>query len=250
MMPTDSQTLGLLSANMGFLTNMVRDLQTEVAGLRAELRDSSRSTSEASSPVKEKKEKKKKKEVPEGHIKKPPTAFLMWQNEYFRPTFKEENPDVPPKEVSSAAGAAWKAMSEEEKAPWTDKYNTAKAAWDLATGKPTGGKKVETVITDETSQTSILDQVLGNTSEKSAPEEELSKEDKKAAKKAAKKAEKLAAKKAEKLAAKKAEKLAAQKQSEKEEEKEEEVEENDTPLQHDKLVVESGSDTEEEEDEE
>ena len=233
MQNTDSQTLGLLSANVGFLTNMVRDLQTEMAGLRAELasRGSSDSTSDALSPVKkEKKEKKKKKEVPEGHVKKPATAFLMWQNEHFRPTYKEQNPGVAPKDVSSAAGPAWKALTDEEKAPWTEKYAVAKAAWDLATGKPAGGKKVETMVAADASPAdapSIIDQVLGNSpaasvtsdadaaasgsdTEEDEPEvKELSAEEKKAekqaAKKAAKKAEKLAAKKA----AKKAEKLAA-----------------------------------------
>ena len=177
---TQSQIL----AQLLMLTNQVGKLQEEVVDLRSQLareptkmvKDSTSATISATSEVK--KAKKAKKEKPEGYIKKPATAFLMWQNESFRAKFKEEHPEEPPKAVASAAGPVWKAMSEEEKAPWVEKYKIAQAAYHKASGKITETKKVVTVSDDEPS---IIDKVLD------APKEET-KEEKKARKAAKKKA--------------------------------------------------------------
>jgi high mobility group protein B1 len=185
---TQSQIL----AQLLMLTNQVGKLQEEVVDLRSQLareptkmvKDSTSATISATSEVK--KAKKAKKEKPEGYIKKPATAFLMWQNESFRAKFKEEHPEEPPKAVASAAGPVWKAMSEEEKAPWLAKYKIAQAVYHEATGKMTKTKEV-VAVSDETPTPT--------------PKEET-KEEKKA-KRAAKKAAK-AAKEATKEAAKEA----------------------------------------------
>jgi hypothetical protein len=197
MSSADTQTQIL--AQLLMLTNQVGKLQEEVVDLRSQLARQPNekiietSTGSISATSEPKKSKKAKKEKPEGYIKKPATAFLMWQNEYFRTKFKEEHPEEPPKAVASAAGPVWKAMSDEEKAPWVEKYNIAKAEYDLATGKT--GKKVV---------------VISDTAPTPAPKEET-KEEKKARRAAKKKAKEEAnAKAAEEAALKQAGELELQ----------------------------------------
>ena len=199
---TQSQILAQLLQ----LTNQVGKLQEEVVDLRSQLarepakmvKDSASTTISAtiSATSEVKKAKKAKKVKPEGYIKKPATAFLMWQNESFRAKFKAEHPEEPPKAVASAAGPVWKAMSEEEKAPWLAKYKIAQAAYHEATGKMTKTKEVVAVSDEAPTPT---------------PKEET-KEEKKA-KRAAKKAAK-AAKEVAKEAAKEVAKEAVDESSE------------------------------------
>ena len=201
---TQSQIL----AQLLMLTNQVGKLQEEVVDLRSQLarepvkmvKDSTSTTISATSEVK--KAKKAKKVKPEGYIKKPATAFLMWQNESFRAKFKAEHPEEPPKAVASAAGPVWKAMSEEEKAPWLAKYKIAQAAYHEATGKMTKTKEV-VAVSDEAPTPAPT------------PKEETKEEKKarRAAKKAAK-AAKEAAKEAAKDAAKEVAKEAVDESSE------------------------------------
>ena len=187
MSSADTQTQIL--AQLLMLTNQVGKLQEEVVDLRSQLARQPNekiietSTGSISATSEPKKSKKAKKEKPEGYIKKPATAFLMWQNESFRAKFKEEHPEEPPKAVASAAGPVWKAMSEEEKAPWVEKYKIAKAEYDLATGKITETKKVVTVSDDEPS---IIDKVLDTSKEETKEEKKARKAAKKKAKEEAK----------------------------------------------------------------
>ena len=207
MSSIDTQTQIL--AQLLMLTNQVGKLQEEVVDLRGQLArqpaekvvETSSASISATGEVK--KAKKAKKEKPEGYIKKPATAFLMWQNESFRAKFKEEHPEEPPKAVASAAGPVWKAMSEEDKAPWLEKYNIAKAEYNLATGKT--DKKVVTVSDEESA---IPDSPKVETKEE---EKKRQKADEKAAEKAAK-AERKAARAKTRLEreAKKAKEAAAQ----------------------------------------
>ena len=172
MSSADTQTQIL--AQLLMLTNQVGKLQEEVVDLRSQLARQPNekiietSTGSISATSEPKKSKKAKKEKPEGYIKKPATAFLMWQNESFRAKFKEEHPEEPPKAVASAAGPVWKAMSEEEKAPWLEKYNIAKAEYNLATGKTAEPKKVVTV----SDEVPIADEVPVVSSKKAKHEEE------------------------------------------------------------------------------
>jgi hypothetical protein len=179
---SSADTQSQILAQLLMLTNQVGKLQEEVVDLRSQLarapakmvKDTTSATSEP------KKAKKAKKEKPEGYIKKPATAFLMWQNESFRAKFKEEHPEEPPKAVASAAGPVWKAMSEEEKAPWTEKYKIAQAAYHKASGKITETKKVVTVSDDEPS---IIDKVLDTSKEETKEEKKARKAAKKTTKK-------------------------------------------------------------------
>ena len=183
---SSADTQSQILAQLLMLTNQVGKLQEEVVDLRSQLareptkmvKDTTSATISATSEVK--KAKKAKKEKPEGYIKKPATAFLMWQNESFRAKFKEEHPEEPPKAVASAAGPVWKAMSDEEKAPWVEKYKIAQAAYHKASGKITETKKVVTVSDDEPS---IIDKVLDTSKEETKEEKKARKAAKKATKK-------------------------------------------------------------------
>ena len=183
---SSADTQSQILAQLLMLTNQVGKLQEEVVDLRSQLareptkmvKDTTSATISATSEVK--KAKKAKKEKPEGYIKKPATAFLMWQNESFRAKFKEEHPEEPPKAVASAAGPVWKAMSDEEKAPWVEKYKIAQAAYHKASGKITETKKVVTVSDDEPS---IIDKVLDTSKEETKEEKKARKAAKKTTKK-------------------------------------------------------------------
>ena len=58
--------------------------------------------------------------------KKNPTAYIRFCNQE-RSRLKQELPDTPPKEVLVILGARWKALSDEEKQPFKDAYQAAKA---------------------------------------------------------------------------------------------------------------------------
>ena len=182
---SSADTQSQILAQLLMLTNQVGKLQEEVVDLRSQLaREPTKMVKDTTSATSEvKKAKKAKKEKPEGYIKKPATAFLMWQNESFRAKFKEEHPEEPPKAVASAAGPVWKAMSDEEKAPWVEKYKIAQAAYHKASGKITETKKVVTVSDDEPS---IIDKVLDTSKEETKEEKKARKAAKKKAKEEAK----------------------------------------------------------------
>jgi len=71
--------------------------------------------------------------------KKPSTAWMMWKNEVFGDAFKLSNPG---ESLAKASGLAWKALSDEEKAPWQTRYREAKAKWDKET-------RTVTIVSDE-----------------------------------------------------------------------------------------------------
>ncbi|KAH0917205.1 hypothetical protein HID58_024865, partial [Brassica napus] len=65
--------------------------------------------------------------------KRPPSAFFVFLDD-FRREFKEANPNnksvAAVSEVGKAAGAKWKSMSEEEKAPYATKAETRKSEYN------------------------------------------------------------------------------------------------------------------------
>ena len=78
--------------------------------------------------------------------KKPATAWMMWKNEVFGPAFKLSNPGEP---LAGASGIAWKALSDEEKAPWRIRYIEAKANLAKAT-------RTVTIVSDELQSDDIV----------------------------------------------------------------------------------------------
>jgi len=178
MSSTDTQTQIL--AQLIMLTNQVGKLQTEVIELRHGATHNSvytatSATGDTKKPIMEKKLKKVK---PEGHVKKHPNAFLMWQNEHFRAQYKTDHPGEPAKAIATAAGPVWKAMTDQEKEPWQTKYKAAQAVYHVAVGKSDSPKNA----TMGCWRGCILDLVLN--------QDTVPDEDKKVAKKAEKRTEK------------------------------------------------------------
>ncbi|CDP16974.1 unnamed protein product [Coffea canephora] len=80
----------------------------------------------------EPKAKKGKKAKNPNALKRPPTAFFIFMDD-FRKSFKEANPDC--KSVSVVAkegGEKWKSMTEEEKQPYVDRAAELKAEYERA----------------------------------------------------------------------------------------------------------------------
>ncbi|KAL5211273.1 hypothetical protein ABZP36_022120 [Zizania latifolia] len=92
---------------------------------------------------------KRKKAAASGKPKRPPSAFFVFMSE-FRQEYQAQNPNNKSvANVSKAAGEKWRAMSEEEKAPYVDKagqkkqdYEKSKANFDKK--ESTSSKKAKT----------------------------------------------------------------------------------------------------------
>ena len=206
----DSNQLGKLQEEVVDLrldSNQLGKLQEEVVDLRSQLaREPVKKVNNTNSATSEvKKAKKTKKVKPEGHIKKPESSYMMWLQKHYIPFHKTIYPDMPRTALVSLSSPVWKAMSEEQQAPWVEKYNIAKAEYNLATGKTAEPKKVVTVSDEESA---IPDSPKVETKEE---EKKRQKADEKAAEKAAK-AERKAARAKTRLEreAKKAKEAAAQ----------------------------------------
>jgi len=102
--------------------------ETKVAALEAAM---------ASTPKKEKKTKKPKREKMEGEPNRPTTSYMRWLSEN-RVTIKSgledsgdfEDGKVRAKDVTKKAGELWKALSEEDRAPYMSAYAKEKASYD------------------------------------------------------------------------------------------------------------------------
>ncbi|KAB8088356.1 hypothetical protein EE612_012926 [Oryza sativa] len=69
---------------------------------------------------------KRKKAAASGKPKRPPSAFFVFMSE-FRQEYQAAHPDNKSvAAVSKAAGEKWRAMSEQEKAPYVDKAGQKK----------------------------------------------------------------------------------------------------------------------------
>ncbi|KIM20726.1 hypothetical protein M408DRAFT_54305, partial [Serendipita vermifera MAFF 305830] len=61
--------------------------------------------------------------------KRPPSAYLLYQNEV-RKDIREQNPDMKYPEVLQEISKMWTALSDEEKKPYLDATGLAKAEYD------------------------------------------------------------------------------------------------------------------------
>ena len=66
-----------------------------------------------------------KSQAKAGAPKRPLSAYFLWSQEH-RPTFVSQNKGVKVTEIAKLMGAAWKGLSEQEKAPYQDKAKQAK----------------------------------------------------------------------------------------------------------------------------
>lgn len=85
--------------------------------------DTSSSSSSSSAPKKRTKRAKKVKD--ENAPKRPCNTFLLFLQDKLKP-YKAEHPDKAHKEVTKELGDQWKKMSDEEKKPYTEKYEENK----------------------------------------------------------------------------------------------------------------------------
>lgn len=66
--------------------------------------------------------------------KRPKSSYFLFCDDE-RANVTEENPDLKPQEVSSELGKLWKALSDEEKAPYIERAAEAKAKYNKECGK-------------------------------------------------------------------------------------------------------------------
>jgi len=88
---------------------------------KAKAEAAAQSSESSSSSSREKKPKKKKRKKDPNAPKMPINAFLFWTKEN-RNKVKEQHPDVEGKDVTKLCGKLWKALSEEDKKPYVEKY--------------------------------------------------------------------------------------------------------------------------------
>ncbi|KAK4720663.1 hypothetical protein R3W88_010896 [Solanum pinnatisectum] len=105
------------------------NLEAQVVENQTEVKKPAAKSKEKSTEPKPKREKKPKNP---NALKRPPTAFFVFMDD-FRQTFKAANPDC--KSVSMVAkegGEKWKSMTDEEKKPYQEKAAELKAAYEKA----------------------------------------------------------------------------------------------------------------------
>ncbi|KAL3338760.1 hypothetical protein AABB24_027733 [Solanum stoloniferum] len=105
------------------------NLEAQVVENQTEVKKPATKSKEKSTEPKPKREKKPKNP---NALKRPPTAFFVFMDD-FRQTFKAANPDC--KSVSTVAkegGEKWKSMTDEEKKPYQEKAAELKAAYEKA----------------------------------------------------------------------------------------------------------------------
>ncbi|KAK6790822.1 hypothetical protein RDI58_009903 [Solanum bulbocastanum] len=103
--------------------------EAQVVENQTEVKKPAAKSKEKSTEPKPKREKKPKNP---NALKRPPTAFFVFMDD-FRQTFKAANPDC--KSVSTVAkegGEKWKSMTDEEKKPYQEKAAELKAAYEKA----------------------------------------------------------------------------------------------------------------------
>ncbi|EOD41706.1 hypothetical protein EMIHUDRAFT_49282, partial [Emiliania huxleyi CCMP1516] len=76
-------------------------------------------------PEKRPQKKKKDKDAP----KRGMSAYMLWMNAN-RPRLKEEHPDAKVTDIGRIAGAKWKEMDAEAKAPWDARAKADKQRYE------------------------------------------------------------------------------------------------------------------------
>ncbi|XP_050235098.1 high mobility group B protein 7-like [Mercurialis annua] len=116
-----------------FEAKIKMNLEAQVVAKPAEPKKKSaeRKKSTSTEP-KAKKAKKENKGDNPNKLKRPPTAFFIFLND-FRKAFKEANPDSKDvKRVAKEGGEKWKTMTDEEKKHYMDKATELKAEYQKA----------------------------------------------------------------------------------------------------------------------
>ena len=92
----------------------------------------------------QKKQPRKKRARDPNAPKKPATSYMMWLNENRNSIGEEHFADQVGQErvknISRKAGEIWRAMTDEEKAPYISKYEEAKSEYDALMGEYTPTK--------------------------------------------------------------------------------------------------------------
>uniref|UniRef100_A0A1D1XD48 High mobility group B protein 7 n=1 Tax=Anthurium amnicola TaxID=1678845 RepID=A0A1D1XD48_9ARAE len=132
--------VGLIDMHSCSLDSKIRmNLESQIVEKVTEVKKPTERKRAASSDNKEGKTKKEKKGKDPNKLKRPPTAFFLFMDD-FRKAFKEANPDS--KSVSTVAkegGEKWKSMTDEEKKPYQDRQAELKAEYEKAVEKQNAG---------------------------------------------------------------------------------------------------------------
>jgi hypothetical protein len=83
---------------------------------------------------------KKKKQKDPNMPKRPLSAYFIWMNDV-RAAMKEKNPEASTGELGKLMGAAWNALSDDEKAPFQEKQAELKAQYDIDMAAYNGGEE-------------------------------------------------------------------------------------------------------------
>ncbi|XP_062219867.1 HMG1/2-like protein [Phragmites australis] len=119
---------------------------------------------------------KRKKAAASGKPKRPPSAFFVFMSE-FRQEYQAQHPENKSvATVSKAAGEKWRAMSEEEKAPYQDKAGQKKQDYEKSKAnfnkkESTSSKKAKTED-DEGSKSEVDDDDMEGGSDEENEEDE------------------------------------------------------------------------------
>uniref|UniRef100_A0ACD5Z3X0 Uncharacterized protein n=1 Tax=Avena sativa TaxID=4498 RepID=A0ACD5Z3X0_AVESA len=118
--------------------------------------------------------KRKKAAAAAGKPKRPPSAFFVFMSE-FRQEYQAENPNNKSvANVSKAAGEKWRAMSDEDKAPYVEKAGQKKQDYEKT--KATFDKK-ESAATSKKAKTEDVEEGEGSDKSKSEVEDDGSDEE-------------------------------------------------------------------------
>lgn len=106
----------------------LKAIRAERDAFRREARETKRALAQA-----EKRNKTRTKDP--NRLKRPPSAYICFMK-HMRPKYVEANPNLKVPDVGRMAGADWKKMSDEEKQPFKDMSDAAKAEYEKKKAAP------------------------------------------------------------------------------------------------------------------
>ncbi|KAK6146611.1 hypothetical protein DH2020_020480 [Rehmannia glutinosa] len=117
----------------------------------------------------EPKSKKEKKAKNPNKLKRPPTAFFVFMDD-FRKTFKEANPDCKSvATVGKEGGLKWKSMTDEEKKVYIERAAELKAEYEKALEESNEAENEQDA--DDTSEKEVKEEEVDDSSDKEVKDE-------------------------------------------------------------------------------
>ncbi|XP_074588937.1 high mobility group B protein 6 [Curcuma longa] len=106
--------------------------------------------------LREKDQDKNDKKKNKDQKRKPCPAYVSWCKDQWNEV-KKENPDADFKEISNVLGTKWKALSAEEKKPYTDRYQQEKEAYQEVVKQEKREKEAMKLLEEEQKQKTAME---------------------------------------------------------------------------------------------